>query len=170
MLPRPRFRRAVEPGCANGALTELLAPRCDELVAFDLVPAAVDRARDRMGGAGHVTVLEAEFPSWWPEGTGDLVIWSEVAYYLTDAGARLAVDGLRRWLEPGGWLVAVHYTGETDYPRAGGEIGPWLDAVPFLRRVTALRDAEFDLGVWTRPAASSPEATIDRGTDPRRRR
>lgn len=42
-LPRERYVRAVEPGCSNGAFTELLAPRCDELIAFDFVEDAVER-------------------------------------------------------------------------------------------------------------------------------
>src|SRR4029079_3586148 len=46
-LPRPRFRRALEPGCSIGVLTEQLAGRCDELVALDPVPEAVARARAR---------------------------------------------------------------------------------------------------------------------------
>ena len=36
-LPRERYRRAFEPGCANGALTERLASRCDERVALEPV-------------------------------------------------------------------------------------------------------------------------------------
>ena len=74
-LPRERYVRAVEPGCSNGAFTELLAPRCDELIAFDFVEDAVERARRRLTASPHVTLACAEFPMWWPEGTGDLVVW-----------------------------------------------------------------------------------------------
>lgn len=149
-LPRPRYRRALEPGCANGALTELLAPRCDAIEAFDRVPACVARATVRLQRFGQVAVRRAAFPDHWPEGGGDLVVWSEVAYYLTGAGAHVAVAGLHRWLERGGHLVAVHYTGATDYPMAGHAVGPWLDALPWLqRRVTHLDDS-FELGVWER--------------------
>lgn len=100
--------------------------------------------------ARHVEVLRRRFPTWWPPGCGDLVVWSELAYYLTGAGATLALSGLERWLEPNGELMAVHYLGETNYPRRGVDIAPWLDAVPFLRRVAAHRDERFDLGVWRR--------------------
>ncbi len=151
-LPRDRYRRAVEPGCANGALTELLADRCDELHSFDLVPAVAARARARLQGRPHVHVAQGTFPDRWPPGTGDLVVWSEVAYYLADTAARRAIDGLDAWLEAGGDLVAVHWTGPTDYPRPGAEIGPWLDAVPFLDRTTTLTDPSFSLGVWRRTA------------------
>lgn len=149
-LPEPRYRRAAEAGCANGALTELLAPRCDELFAFDFFDAAVDRTSDRMRAHDHVHVVNARLPAYWPNGTGDLVVWSEVAYYLSEVSAEQAVSGLERWLEPGGTLIAVHYTGATDYPRSGRAIGPWLDQVEFLERSTTHVDPRFELGVWLR--------------------
>jgi SAM-dependent methyltransferase len=133
-LPRPRYRRALEPGCSNGALTERLAERCDELIAFDFVEPVVQRCRERMASHAGVEVLDESFPSFWPAGRGDLVIWSEVVYYLSDAGVRRAIAGLERWLEPGGHLVAVHYTGTTDYPLGGAEVVRLLDRVEFLER------------------------------------
>lgn len=149
-LPDRHYRRALEAGCANGALTELLASRCDELFAFDFFDAAIRRTVARMREQRHVRVVNARYPAYWPHGTGDLVVWSEVAYYLSDVSAEQAVAGLDRWLEPGGTLVAVHYTGETDYPRPGHAIGPWLDEVEFLERSTTLVDPLFELGVWRR--------------------
>ncbi len=149
-LDRPRYRRGVEPGCANGALTGRLAERCDELIAHDIVPAALERARRRLGGHDQVELVEASFPRFWPAGTGDLVVWSEVAYYLTDDGLDVALGGLERWLEPGGTLVAVHWTGPTDYPRPGASVLPWLDASGLVDRRTTVIDTDFDLGVFIR--------------------
>lgn len=149
-LPLQHYRRGVEPGCANGALTEMLAPRCDELVAYELVDEAAHRARERLAQHPHVEVRCARFPDWWPDGASDLVVWSEVMYYLDLAQSDAALNGLARCLEPGGHLVAVHYTGATDYPRGGDEIGPWLDETAFLRRLVDHRDESFDLGVWER--------------------
>ena len=56
-LPRTRYRRAMEPGCATGSLTELLSARCDELVAYDFVPAVVAAAIARL--ADHPGVEDA---------------------------------------------------------------------------------------------------------------
>ncbi|MEO6628950.1 MAG: SAM-dependent methyltransferase [Aquihabitans sp.] len=149
-LPRRSYDRCFEPGCANGALTELIATRCNQVVAADFVASAVDRARHRLDGIEHVTVACEQFPRWWPAGDGDLVIWSEIAYYLTDEGASDAVNGLRRWLRPGGDLVAVHYLGATNYPRTGASIARWLDDQRFLDRLVEHREAEFELAVWRR--------------------
>ncbi len=155
-LPHRRFRRILEPGCANGALTELLAPRCDQLYAFDFEPSAVKRARDRVGHLGHVPVVTATFPDWWPSSGGDLVVLSEVAYYLSNASAERALAGLQEWLEPDGTVISVHYTGATDYPRRGADIGPWLDSASFLCRVTTVVDESFELGVWRRRGQPDP--------------
>lgn len=152
-LPNDRYRRAVEPGCANGVLSAMLADRCDELFSFDFIEGAVDRASVRLADRPHVHVFTASFPDYWPDGTGDLVVWSEVTYYLSDVGWESAVEGMERWLEPGGTLVSVHYTGETDYPLHGADIGRRLDTVDFLQRQVTLIDGEFDLGVWRRRAA-----------------
>ena len=45
-LPRPHYKRGYEPGCANGELAAALAPRCDQLLVSDGVPAALDQARE----------------------------------------------------------------------------------------------------------------------------
>ena len=149
VLPNPRYRRGVEPGCSIGTLTERLAERVDELIAFDFVTEAVQAARRRIDRAD-VTIVEAVFPVYWPAGTGDLVVWSEVAYYLTDSGFDLAMNGLERWLEPGGHLVAVHYTGVTDYPRTGRQVATRIEQHPALQRLTAFTDPDFELAVWER--------------------
>ncbi len=149
-LPERRYRRGLEPGCANGALTELLALRCDELIAFDLVPDAVDRARARLAHLGNVTVEREAFPAWTPPGTGDLIVWSEVAYYLTDAGFDVAAEGVERWLEPGGSLIAVHYTGTTNYPRTADATHEAIGHIPYLDPLCSSRDREFRIDVWTR--------------------
>ena len=149
-LPRQHYEWAVEAGCANGALTRLLAPRCDELIAFDFVEDAVDRARQRLAGAAHVTVRCAEFSLWWPSGSGDLVVWSEVVYYLNESGFARAAAGLDRWLRPGGHLLAVHYTGVTDYPLGGAEAHRLIDGLGFLHSRFVAVDTRFVAQLWRR--------------------
>lgn len=150
VLPRRRYRRALEPGCANGALTERLAVRCDELIAYDFVPEVVERARARLQDHTGVSIGSGEFPEYWPGGPGDLVVLSEVGYYLTPLGAQVAAERLEAWLDPGGDVVATHYTGATDYPMTGAEVGRWLDSLPFLTRVVMHVDDGYEIGVWTR--------------------
>jgi cyclopropane fatty-acyl-phospholipid synthase-like methyltransferase len=121
-LPRPRYRRAFEPGCSIGVLTERLAERCDELVAADLHPATAERARQRLAGCAHVRVEEQAVPGWWPGGRFDLIVLSEVAYYLGDEDHDRLVELVAASIEPDGDLVLVHWRGTTDYPQTGDAV------------------------------------------------
>jgi protein-L-isoaspartate O-methyltransferase len=82
-LPRERYRRAFEPGCSFGVLSELLAVRCDALIASDLVASVSARAAQRLRHFDHVRVDTGAIPDVWPEGHFDLIVLSEVAYYLS---------------------------------------------------------------------------------------
>ncbi|MGX7705995.1 class I SAM-dependent DNA methyltransferase [Methylobacterium sp. Gmos1] len=120
-LPRPRYAAALEVGCSIGVLTAALAPRCDALTALDVAEAALDQARARCRDRPGVRLIRAQVPGEWPDGTFDLILLSEVVYYL-DAGdvARLAAR-VRGSLHPRGDVVLVHWTGETHYPLTGDE-------------------------------------------------
>jgi trans-aconitate methyltransferase len=167
-LPRPHYRRVFEPGCANGALTELLAARCDELVALELVPSVAARARSRLASRRHVTVREGAIPEDWPDGRFDLVVLSEVAYYLTEQGWTALAGRLTESLDPGAHVVAVHWTGETDYPSSGHEVHERLRAQPALRCLAHHEDERFLLTVLetavseeAAPERAVTEATVD---------
>ena len=104
-LPDEHYRRGYEPGCANGELTVELASRCETLLAADLNPAAVELARQRGAHLQNVRVEQRAMPDDWPDGEFDLIVISEVAYYLNEvqlAGliARIGVslaEGGTRW-------------------------------------------------------------------------
>jgi SAM-dependent methyltransferase len=150
-LPDPHYRRALEPGCAGGALSELLAPRCAELHCLDVADAALARARARLAGCPHVRVARGGVPDDLPEGRFDLVVVSEVAYYLgAPDRARLwrtVVDGL----EPGGTLLAVHWIREApEYPVTGDAVLDELAGVDGLEPLADHREADFRLDVHVR--------------------
>ncbi|MEJ2870977.1 class I SAM-dependent methyltransferase [Actinomycetospora sp. OC33-EN08] len=154
-LPEAEYRRAAEPGCAGGALSVLLAPRCAELVCTDVSDTAVERARSRLAGFDHVRVERTDA---FPPGRFDLVVVSELAYYFGRA------DRERFWatvvdaLEPGGTLVAVHWVREApEYPVDGGRVHDELAVVPGLGRVAEHREDDFRLDVYARvpPSARS---------------
>lgn len=117
-----------------------------------LRPVGRSAAAARFADRPHVEIVEAEFPTYEAAGTGDLAIWSEVGYYLTDEGLAIAAADLDRWLEPNGHLVAVHYTGGTDYPRRGHDVAVEIDRFGFLRRLVTIIDQRFELAVWERLA------------------
>lgn len=151
-LPRPRYARALEVGCANGMLTRRLAVRCDALAAVDVSETALAAAEKRCAGLPQVRLERRLLPAEWPGGPFDLVLLSEVTYYWDDADLALAADRLRATLESGGDLLLVHWTGPTDYPQSGdGAIGKLRallgDAVRPLR---AERRDQYRLDLWRR--------------------
>ena len=118
-LGRTRYRSALEVGCSIGVFTRLLAPRCDRLVAIDASDVALTDARRACGDLAHVEFARRMIPAGWPVGPFDLVILSEVLYYLVDEDVRSTADLCRSTLQRGGELVLCHWLGETDYPLSG---------------------------------------------------
>jgi SAM-dependent methyltransferase len=135
-LPQPRFRNALEIGCANGVLTARLAEHCEKLIAVDVVDSAIEAARKRCTGASGVTIRKARIPSQRIDGPFDLILVSEVAYYWDDDDLAAAAAYFCEALADGGYLMLVHWTGETDYPKSADE------AVDALRQYTGDRFTE----------------------------
>jgi protein-L-isoaspartate O-methyltransferase len=144
-LPRERYVRAFEPGCSIGMVTAELATRANQVVAMEIVPAIAERAWRRVSGQPNVQVRRGAIPEAWPEGEFDLVLLSEVAYYLTEPGLAKVIDHAMASLTDGGDLVAVHYTGTTDYPMSGARVHEVLLAQPGLTRLVAHDEPEFSL-------------------------
>ena len=117
-LPPRRFADGLEVGCSIGVLTAQLAARCDRLLALDVAEAALERARAACPG---VRFERRRIPDEWPAGQFDLIVLSEVLYYLDAAGIRDAAARAAGAVRPGGCIVLVHYLGETDYPVTGDE-------------------------------------------------
>ena len=148
-LPRERYRRGLELGCSVGVLTEMLAGRCDELRAADVSAAAVASARRRV--PGNVTVETADLPAEWPTGAYDLIVASEVCYYWSDAEFAAARRKIVASLDPGGHLLAVHWTVFVpDYPRTGDAVHGALLAEPGLKHVGGRREPFYRLDLFER--------------------
>ena len=156
-LPREHYRRGFEPGCAAGALTVLLAQRCDELLAVDRHPRPVAAAGAALAGHRHVQVRRMDVPAEWPEGSFDLVVLSEIGYYFAAADlARLAALAAAS-VAPGGTLVGCHWRHPApDHAVPGDEVHRELAARPGLLPVVRHLEEDFVLDVWTRGAVASP--------------
>ncbi len=151
VLTRPRYRSAFEPGCSVGVLTEGLAARCDALLSADRVPAAVATTRERVRGSAHVTVEQRELPEQWPAGRFDLVVLSEMAYYLDEPACRRLLDLAVDALEPGGDLVAVHWRpAVAEHALTGAAVHAMLDVLPGIARLARHVEDDFLLEVFTR--------------------
>lgn len=132
-LPRARYGVAFEPGCGVAQLSLELLHRCDCLVMMDWSSTALQHARARInrtrinscvidaGAQQRAELLEGAIPDQWPEYRRfDLIVISEVLYYLPadqiEQCAQRAYDSLR----PYGDLVLLHWLhASPDYPMTG---------------------------------------------------
>lgn len=156
LLPWARYRSGFEPGCSIGELTALLAPRCETLLSCDGAAAAVTTAKARTAEFSQVNVEQRTVPDDWPQNTGpgarfDLIVLSELLYYLSDEDlARtvgLAVDSLA----PGGTLLAVHWRRPVAFhPQTGDQAHAALAARPELTLRADHREPDFLAQVYLR--------------------
>lgn len=151
-LPRPRYASAVEVGCSIGVLTRMLAERCDTILGLDVVETALAQARERNRDLPHVHFGRARVPDEWPSGTFDLLVLSEVVYFLDPGDVARLVARVKESLKPGGTVVLVHWTGLTHYPMSGDEAAEaFMGAgTSFLRRVHHAATDAYRLDVLAR--------------------
>jgi SAM-dependent methyltransferase len=108
-LPNERYASAFEPGCGNGELTAALALRCDRILACDGSASAVAAARRRVPARDGITIDQRRLPQDLPANAAfDLVIVSELAYYLPPAAWAETLAHIVASLTPGGLLVMCH--------------------------------------------------------------
>jgi peptidoglycan/xylan/chitin deacetylase (PgdA/CDA1 family) len=108
VLPARRFARALELGCAEGHFTARLAPLVGQLVAGDISPTAIDRARKRCAGLDHVECQVLNLAGDPLPNKLDLIVCSEVLFYLPSAMLEAVAAKIAASLKPGGHLLLAH--------------------------------------------------------------
>ena len=157
-LPKPLYRSGFEAGCSIGVLTERLAARCERLLAIDVNEVALTQARARCASLENVLLQRCRLPAQFPARDFDLILVSEVGYYLAmpdllDLRARC----LSR-LVPGGHLLLVHWTPFVpDYPLTGDQVHEsFLElatgAAPPLCHLLGSRQERYRLDLFERAA------------------
>jgi trans-aconitate methyltransferase len=117
-LPDEHYGSVFEPGCSIGVLSAELADRCDHLLAMDISAQALQQAKAEL--PPRVELRQGGVPSDWPAGDFDLIVLSEIGYYLDDEDCRrlaeLAVTSARD-------VIAVHWRHPVDdYPLTGDAV------------------------------------------------
>jgi predicted O-methyltransferase YrrM len=103
------FHSALELGGSIGVFSARLARRCRRLTTIDYSPTAVRRARAALAGQRQARAMLGAIPDDLPEGRFDLVVASEILYYLDAAALRQTLTELQPRMTMGGRLVCVHW-------------------------------------------------------------
>jgi len=147
-LPRRRYRNVLELGCSTGLLTSQLADRADAVEAIDISQAAVDVAGSRLADRGHVRIGRGDIREELPAGSFDLVLISEVAYYLAEHEVEALGESIRGCLAASADVVLCHWRWPVDdYPLSGDEVHGILRSRLNLEAISRLEEQDLLLEV-----------------------
>lgn len=153
-LPADHYDYAIEAGCSIGVLTADLAARCSRVLGLDASEVALEMARHRLSGEKNVELLRADLPKDWPytvRGHPDLVVVSEIGYFLTDAELRVLLGRIESTLRPGGHMLLCHWLQPVQGWELDGEAVHDAAAALGWRRLVTHRESDFLLEVFERP-------------------
>jgi SAM-dependent methyltransferase len=160
------FGRGLELACAIGETTRVLAPHCLSLLAVDSSATAVDEARRRLGARRDVRIEQALLPAGMPRGPFDLVVVSELLYYL---GRRPLADLLARVeaaLAPGGRVVVLHHVRPFDDASVLPSLAQALAVRSLGRRLRLVRFARlgrFEVAAFAKRRGAGARRTLAGG-------
>jgi peptidoglycan/xylan/chitin deacetylase (PgdA/CDA1 family)/SAM-dependent methyltransferase len=168
LLPAGPIGNALELACAEGYFTLRLAPHVGHLVASDISPTALSRARLRCAEARHVefAVLDMVKDDL-PQGL-DLVVCSEVLYYMSQARLPELAAKIAGSLKPGGHLLMTHAKLIGDdrtstafdfgHPFGARTIGQVFAGVPGLSLVKRIETPLYMIHLFRRKASEGEAA------------
>lgn len=149
-LPAESYSAALEIGCSIGTLTADLSPRCRSLLAVDASGIAAGHAAERLAASPHVSVRNMVVPASWPEGPFDLVVVSEVGYYLAPDELSALWDRIQETILPGGTLLLCHWRHPVEGWLLDGEaVHASARETPHWQSAGLYRERDFILEVFT---------------------
>lgn len=156
-LTRQRYARGWDAASGTGTLTAELARRCDQMLASDSAPTAVELTRAACADHAHVDVQRVTLPrevARLRHTEFDLVVLSEFLYYIEDESRVRTVRRAAELCRSTAEIVVVHWAHLPDDAwlsgaEANAEAVAQLDGCGF-RRVVHHQDADFVLDVVVR--------------------
>ena len=148
-LSMGRYRRAFEPGCSIGVLTERLASLCDRVEATDISPTAVAIAIERCSRFPHVDIYCKPLDESFSVEDIDLLVLSEIGYYFDRDRWKTVADHLVRSVIKSGTILAAHWLGQSkDHRQHGDSVHDVLSSVGSISLEYSDRNAGFRLDRW----------------------
>lgn len=114
------IKSALEIACAEGEFTRRLAAHAGQVLATDIAPTAVARAAEACADLANCSFQRLDLLTEEPPASYDLIVASEVLYYLDPAAMQAFVAKVERHLEPGGIFLTAHANLLVDEPDRTG--------------------------------------------------
>jgi len=167
LLPTGKLRSALEVGCAEGHMTAQVAQRVDRLLAVDISSKALERARSRCASFDHIEFQQLDVVEGRLPGQLDLILVSEVLFYLSRAEVEKVAKRFAEHLKVGGHVLLVHGNAiQDDRTRTGFDwghefgaltIGRIFGAAKGLALIKELRTPLFSIQLFRR-VGSTPRS------------
>jgi peptidoglycan/xylan/chitin deacetylase (PgdA/CDA1 family)/SAM-dependent methyltransferase len=174
LLPPERPHFALEVGCAEGHMSVALAQRVERLLAVDISATALTRARERCTGCANVEFRQLDIVDGALPAKLDLILVSEVLFYISREEVEQVAQRFTRQLEVGGHVLLVHGNViQDDRTRTGFDwghefgaltIGRIFGATKGLALIRELRTPLFTIQLFRRlgrTSKSRPAAQIE---------
>ena len=117
LLPPVRIEEALELACAEGLFTKQLAPLVNNLIAADISQIALNNAAKYCMGLENINFIHLDFIKNPLVGRFDLIVCSEVLYYISDKeNLQIVAQKFVDALKPGGYFLTAHANLVVDEP------------------------------------------------------
>jgi SAM-dependent methyltransferase len=139
-----RFRSAIEISCGEGAFTQILAERCEDLLAVDFAPVALARASQRRDWDGRVKFRQWDLLRDQLNAQFDLATLMDLLGYFHTRQIKAACEKVVGLLCPGGNLLMTDVKQSDIFDtawwsrwviRGGKRIKRYLTAHPALKLI-----------------------------------
>ena len=127
-IPASKYKCGIEAGCSIGELSRLIGERCQQFYGIDISEAAIDEARKRNADRHNLHFAQSELPGGWPQISADLIVLSEILYFLTANEIEKLADILKHRWEVGGDCIVVSFLGDTSEALQGTESADMMAA------------------------------------------
>lgn len=155
LLTKPRYPKVLEVGCSNGHLSFHLAQRAEELVCIDVSECAVRLASERLKEFEHVIVENRKIPEDYSIQKFDLILISEMAYYLSKDELHQFIEKLKHSLNDDGEILCCHWRHEIqDFELNAEQVHQTFQQHFSFHHYLSLNDPDFMIDLWTANTSS----------------
>lgn len=140
----------LEVGCSNGHLSFHLAQRAEELLCIDVSARAVQLASARLQKFEHVVVENRKIPEDYSIQKFDLILISEMAYYLSKDELHQFIEKLKHSLNDDGEILCCHWRHEIqDFELNAEQVHQAFQQHFPFHHYLSLNDPDFMIDLWT---------------------